>query len=179
MPTLQDKEDFRRFLGLIQYLSKFIPNLSDLDASLKILLKSDLEFQWNHEQKKGFQRLKEACTKPPVLVLFNVNKPVEIEFDSSKDGLGAVLLQEGRAVAYGSRALTETEKCYAQIEKEMQAIVYSCQKFHNYIFGKEVTVYSNHKPLETLFNKPLLSTPMRIQKMMIKLQWYDITVKYR
>ena len=55
--TLQDKEDFRRFIGLIQYLSKFIPNLSDLDASLRILLKSDLEFQWNHEQKKGFQSL--------------------------------------------------------------------------------------------------------------------------
>ena len=61
----------------------------------------------------------------------------------------------------------------------MKEIVYSCQKFHNYNFGKEVTVYSDHKPLETLFNKPLLSAPMRIQKMRIKLQWYDITVKYR
>ena len=81
-----------------------------------------------------------------MLALFNDNKPVEIEFDSSKDGLGAVLLQEGRAVAYGSRALTETEKRYAQIEKEMKAIVYICQKFHNYIFGKEVTVYSVQTP---------------------------------
>ena len=75
--------------------------------------------------------------------------------------------------------LLKLKKRYAQIDKEMQAIVYSCQKFHNYIFGKEVIVYSDHKPLETLFNKPLLSAPMRIQKMMIKLQWYDITVKYR
>jgi hypothetical protein len=146
MPAPRGKEGVRKFLGLVQYLSKFIPNLSDLDAHLRILLKSDVEFQWNHEQDESFQRRKHVCAKPPVLALFDVNKTVEIECDSRKDGLGAVLIQNGRTVAYGSSALTETEKRYAQIEKEMQAIVYSCQKFH-YIFCKEVTVYGDHKPL--------------------------------
>ncbi|XP_021374310.1 uncharacterized protein K02A2.6-like [Mizuhopecten yessoensis] len=179
MPTPKDKEGIRRFLGLVQYLSKFVPNLSQVDAPLRVLLKSDTEFQWNHEQNESFIKLKQICSEPPVLAFYNVRKPVEIECDASKDGLGAVLIQEGRVVAYASRSLTETEKRYAQIEKEMLSIVYSCSKFHSYIFGKEVTVYSDHKPLETLFRKTLLSAPMRIQRMMIRLQWYDLSVVYR
>lgn len=68
---------------------------------------------------------------------------------------------------------------YVQIEKEMLSIVHACVKFHNYIFGNHVTVYNDHKPLEDIFRKLLLSTPMRIQRMRFRLQWYDLTVKYR
>ncbi|XP_060077661.1 uncharacterized protein K02A2.6-like [Ylistrum balloti] len=88
-------------------------------------------------------------------------------------------MQGEHAIAYASRSLTETEKRYAQIEKEMLSIVFSATKFHRYIYGKEVKVYNDHKPLEQLFKKSLLSAPMRIRKMMIRLQWYDITVIYR
>ena len=123
--------------------------------------------------------MKDLCSKPPVLGYYDVNKPVQIECDASKDGLGAVLMQENRVLAYSSRSLTETEKRYAQIEKEMLSIVYSTSKFHCFIFGKETTVFTDHKPLEQLFNKPLLAAPMRIQKWMLKLQWYDLAVKYR
>ena len=104
---------------------------------------------------------------------------MEIECDASKDGLGAVLMQNGRVIAYASRSLTETEKRYAQIEKECLSVVYSTTKFHRYIFGKKTTVYNDHKPLEQIFSKPLLSAPTRIQNMLLKLQWYDIEIKYR
>jgi hypothetical protein len=123
--------------------------------------------------------LQTLCCEPPVLAFYNVHKPVEIQCDASKDGLGAVLLQEDRPIAYTSRSLTETEKRYAQIEKEALSIVHAATKFHCYIFGKNVTVYNDHKPLEDIFKKPILSAPMRLQKMILKLQWYDLEVTYR
>ena len=87
-------------------------------------------------------------------------------------------MQEGHVIAYASRSLTETEKRYAQIEKEMLSVVFSTTRFHRYIFGKQTVIYSDHKPLEQIFCKPLLSAPMCIQNMMLKLQWYDIDLHY-
>lgn len=75
--------------------------------------------------------------------------------------------------------MTDTEKRYAQIEKEMLSIVHACKKFHCYIFGKETTVYNDHRPLEQIFKKPLLAAPMRLQRMLLNLQWYDLIVHYR
>jgi transposase InsO family protein len=179
MPPPTDKEGVRRILGFVQYLAKFIPNLSQVDAPLRILMKSDVPFHWDFEQENSFNELKKLCSTPPVLAYFDVKKPVEIECDASKDGLGAVLIQDGRVIAYASRALTAAEQRYAQLEKEMLSIVYSMKKFHCYVFGKETVVYNDHKPLEQIFAKPLLSAPMRLQKMMMNLQWYDLKVNYR
>lgn len=179
MPAPTNKDAVRRFLGLVQYLCKFIPNMSEIDAPLRQLLKADIPFQWDKTHQESFDRLKTACTTAPVLGLFDVSKPTEIQCDASKDGLGAILMQEGRVIAYSSRALTETEKRYAQIEKEMLSVVHGASKFHCYIFGKPVTVYNDHKPLEQIFKKPILSVPMRLQKMLLKLQWYDFTFRYR
>ncbi|KAL0153751.1 hypothetical protein M9458_050972 [Cirrhinus mrigala] len=174
-----DKDGVRRFLGFVTYLSKFIPNLSEVDAPLRQLRKKDVEFTWQPAQQKAFARLKELCTRPPVLQFFDPSKPVEIFCDASSNGLGAVLLQNGQPIAFSSRSLTDAETRYAQIEKEMLSIVHACAKFHNYILGTHVTVYNDHKPLEDIFKKSLLSTPMRIQRMRLRLQWYDLTVKYR
>jgi hypothetical protein len=80
--------------------------------------------------------LKEECSKQPTLRYYDVSKPVRISADSSKSGLGAVCLPEGQPVAYASRALSPTQQRYAQIEKELLAIVFACEKFHQYIFGK-------------------------------------------
>lgn len=110
MPAPQNKEGVRRFLGLVQYLAKFLPNLSQVDAPLRSLLKSDVLFTWESEQEKSFQELKRLCSTSPILAFFDVSKPVEIECDASQDGLGAVLMQEGRVIAYASRSLSESEK---------------------------------------------------------------------
>ncbi|XP_013396158.1 uncharacterized protein K02A2.6-like [Lingula anatina] len=174
-----DKDGVRRILGLIQYLAKFIPNLSQVDAPLRALLKNDVSFKWEHEQQASFEELKHLCSTPPVLAYYDVNKPVEIQCDASRSGLGAVLIQDGRPIAYTSRSLTDVEMRYAQIEKEMLAIVHGAIKFHCYIFGKETTMYTDHKPLESILKKPLLSAPMRLQKMLLRLQWYNLNVVYR
>ncbi len=149
------------------------------DAPLRQLLKTDVKYVWQPAQQQAFDKLKDLCTQSPVLKFFDPSKSVEIFCDASSSGLGAVLLQDDHPVAFSSRSLTDTETRYSQIEKEMLSIVHACTKFHNFIFGNHVTVYNDHKPLEDIFKKALLSTPMRIQRMCLRLQWYDLTVRYR
>lgn len=130
-----------------------------------------MEFRWQPSQEKArlFVRLKELCSNPPVLKYYDPAEPVEILSDASSYGF----------IAFISRSLTDAETRYAQIEKEKLSIVHACTKFHHYIFGKPVTVYNDHKPFEDIYRKSLLSTPIRIQRMRLHLQWYDLTVRYR
>ncbi len=102
-----------------------------------------------------------------------------LSVDASCKGLGAVLLQVGKPVAYASRALTSVQQQYAQIVKELLAIVYGCKKFHQYVYGREVEVETDHKPLQSIFKKPLHQAPSRLQKMLLQLQSYDLTVTYK
>lgn len=171
----------KRFLGFVTYLAKFIPKLSEEHQPLRALLKADSDFRWEAEQQASFNKLKDLCSTAPIYTLayYDVRKPVEIQCDASSMGLGAVLLQDSKPIAYASRSLTDTEVRHAQIEKEMLSIVYACSKFHHYIFGKHVHVFNDHKPLESIHKKPLLSAPMRLQRMLLKLQWYDLTITYR
>ena len=104
---------------------------------------------------------------------------VVIQVDASQHGLGACLLQRDHPVAYASRALNDTEQNYAQIEKEMLAILFGLSKFERFTLGKEVTVESDHKPLEAIVRKPLTCAPKRLQRMMLYLQKYDYDVRYK
>ena len=178
MPCPTSKQSLKRFLGFVTYLSKFLPHLSTSTESLRRLLKEDVIFEWNLPQEQAFQEIKLLCTKCPILKFYDVTKPITIQSDASSTGLGAVLLQEGRPVAYSSRAMTETETRYAQIEKELLSIVFACKQFHCYIFGKPTLVLNDHKPLETIFKKPLYTCPLRLQRMLLFLQWYDLEVRY-
>ena len=178
LPTPTSKGDVKRFLGMIQYLSKFVPNLSEIDGPLRDVVKKNCQFHWDKPQARSFRHLKDLCTKHPVLAYYDVHKEVTIQCDASSYALGGVLLQEGKPIAYTSCALKAAEKNYAQIEKEMLAIVHSCTKFHQYIFGKPVKVQTDHKPLQAIFSKPLLAAPMRLQSMLLKLQPYDLHVQY-
>ena len=107
------------------------------------------------------------------------DEPVTLSVDASQNGLGAVLLQENLPIAYASKALTEIECRYAQIEKEALAIAFACSKFHQYIVGKNVIIESDHKPLESIFTKPINQTPPRIQRIILGMQKYNIKVKYK
>lgn len=90
-----------------------------------------------------------------------------------------MLIQDDKPVAYGSRVLTETQQRYSQIEKETLAILYGCTKFHNYVYGHSLLVKSDHKPLESIFKKPVPSTPPRLQRFVLALEKYDIQVVYK
>lgn len=122
--------------------------------------------------------IKQAVTSTPVLQYFDPSKPVVIQTDASSTGLGSCLLQDGKPIEFTSRALTDAETRYAQIEKELLAIVFACIKFHQYIYGRPVTVQSDHKPLESVFQKTIASTTPRLQRMLLRLLEYNISVQY-
>lgn len=179
MPQPQDKAALLRFLGMVQYLAKFIPNLSEVSAPLRQLLEEEVAWHWEPKQAQSFERLKTLVNNTPVLHYYDVNKEVTLSVDASSEGLGAVLLQEGQPVTYGSRALTDTQKRYAQIEKELLAIVYGCEKFKQYLYGKQVNVESDHKPLEAVFKKGINKAPPRLQRMLMRLQAFNLKVSYK
>lgn len=123
--------------------------------------------------KKSFQEVKDL-TSEPVLAYFDPGR----ELDSSKDGLGAVLMQQGRPIEYASRALTSSERKWAQIEKEALAALFGVQRFDKYTYGWQVTVENDHKPFESILRKALSNAPKRLQDIMMKLNRYDIVFKF-
>ena len=119
-------------------------------------------------------------TTAPELKYYDVTKPMTIQCDASSVGLGATLMQEGQPIAFSSRALSIPEQGYAQIEKECLAIVFACEKYDQYVCGKEkVQVESDHEPLEIIFKKPLYTAPKRLQSMLLRLQRYDLHIQYK
>ena len=179
MNTPKDKTELRRFFGMCNYVSKFIPGYSEKTAIIRELLRDDTEWFWDKQHDCAFNELKKCISSPPVLAYYNPKLPVTISADASQNGLGCVCLQEGKPIAYASRSLTETEKRYAQIEKELLALLYACTKFDQYIFGRHVNAETDHQPLVTIMKKTIHNATPRIQKMILKLQRYNISLVYK
>ena len=106
-------------------------------------------------------------------------KKTSIQLEASNKGLGAVLLQEGKLIAFASKALTETEQRYANIERELLAVVLGCEQFRTHIYGCDFQVESDHKPLEIISLKNLIASLPRLQRILLGLQGYDMTIVYR
>ncbi|KAL9976590.1 hypothetical protein ACROYT_G013911 [Oculina patagonica] len=154
MTVPSDKQGVQRFLGMTNYLQKFAPKLSEITTPLRNLIKSDTEFLWD-EQVHGaaLNEAKRIISSTPVLKYFNPRTEPVLQCDASIHGLGACLMQNGQPVAFASRSLTPTEVQYAQIEKELLAIVFGMEKFETYLYGRKVLVETDHKPLEAIFKK--------------------------
>ena len=180
MKSPTNKEELQRFLGMVTYLSKFIPHFSEMSTPLRILLEKNTEWHWDTQQAQAFGHLKDMVTSHPTLSYFDPTKPTKISADASSHGMGAVLLQDDHPIAYASRSLTPAQKNYAQIEKEMLAIVFGCNKFHDHIYGlPTVSIETDHKPLESILRKPIHAAPARLQRMILSIQKYAIHVSYR
>ena len=180
MPVPKDVTAVQRLLGFTEYLSKFLPCLSDVTKPLRELMQKDAIWVWDHPQQAAVDKLKQMVTKTSVLRYYSLQEEVTIQCDASQTGLGAALLQNDQPVAYASRALTATEVHYAQIEKELLAIVFACQHFDAYIFGRQtVHIETDHKPLVSIVKKPLHKASSRLQRMLLKLQRYCLTIKYK
>lgn len=180
MKKPQDKSAVLRFLGLLKYIAKFIPNLSKLTAELRHLTRTDVPFQWNDNHDKEFQNILAVISSDQVLAIYDPNKNVIIQTDASKDGLGCVIIQEGKPVAFASRTLSKSEQKWAQIEKELLAVVFACQRFHFYLYGRSFIVESDHKPLETLIKRNIDDVTMRLQRMFMALLKYpQLSIIYK
>ena len=171
-------EGVQRFNGFVNYLAKFLPKLSEVTESIRQLTRKDVPWNWSASQANDVLIMKELVKEAPVLQFFDNNKPLMIQCDVSEKGLGAVLLQDGNPIDFASRSITDTETRYAQIGKELLAIVFSVEKFDRFTFGRTVHVPSDHKPLESILKKPLHRAPKRMKSMMLRLQRYDVLVSY-
>ena len=170
----------QRLLGMVQYLHTFLPALADMTKPLRELTQKNTEWVWDQPQQDTFEALKQAVASTPVLRYYSLDDEVTLQCDASQHGLGAALLQDGQPVAYASRALTSAETRYAQIEKELLAIVFACNRFEPYVYGcGGVNVDTDHQPLEMIAHKPLNAAPKRLQRMLLQLQKFSLTIRYK
>ncbi|XP_044764622.1 uncharacterized protein K02A2.6-like isoform X2 [Coccinella septempunctata] len=175
----RNKKELLRFLGLVKYLGKFIPNLSQITAPLRQLTCNDAIWKWEKIHSERVECIKKFLTSPPCLVHYDDKSPLTVQCDASIEGMGACLLQKGQPIAFASRALTDCEKRYACIEREMGAILFAADHFSYYIYGHDnVLVQTDHKPLVNIFRKDLNKLSSRLQRMRLKLLKYNFEVSY-
>ena len=128
--------------------------------------------------QKELNTIKNDITSAMELIHYDPNKPAIIETDASLKGIGAVLIQDGKPVRFLSKALTPAETNYTNIERELLAILFACEKLHRYTFARKITVHTDRKPLQAIFQKPVSLAPPRLQGMLLNLSKYDTQVKY-
>uniref|UniRef100_A0A8C6PAY8 Gypsy retrotransposon integrase-like protein 1 n=1 Tax=Nothobranchius furzeri TaxID=105023 RepID=A0A8C6PAY8_NOTFU len=173
--------EVRSFLGMVNQLGKFIPQLAERDKPLQDLLSKKNCWMWGTEQARAFQDLKDALTSPPVLAMYDPNRECKVSADASSHGLGGVLLQKWdevwRPVAYMSRSLTPTEQTYAQVEKEALGRTWTCERFRNFLIGKHFQLETDHKPLLSLLgSQALKALPPRIQRFKMRLMRFSYSM---
>ena len=179
LPTPQSTKELQEYLGIATYMASFVPRLSHHSAILRDLLKRDAEYEWLPQHDEAFVTIKSLICNSTTLAYFDTGKDGVLQVDSSQKGLGAVLMQDSQPIAFASKSLTDTEARYANIERELLAVVYACERFHTYLYGKPFVVHSDHKPLEMIQLKNLHAAPPRLQRMLLHLQNYDVTIRYR
>ena len=185
LSTPSTASEVRSLLGMTNYCSRFIPDYATKTEPLRKLTHKDQPWCWTAEHDRAVNQLKEALSSAPVTAYFDPEKETEISVDASPVGLAAILSQvdqkteERHVITYASRSLTATEQRYSQTEREALAVVWACEHLHLYVYGKPITVYTDHKPLVTIYGNPSSKPPARIERWTLRLQPYQITVKYR
>ena len=176
--------ELQRFMGMVNQLAKFTPNLAEANAPLRELLRKDTTWIWSQDQQQAFQRIKEMLMSPQVLAHYDPKRPTVIAADASNAGIGAVLLQiqedgSRRPVCFISRSLNDAEKNYAVIEKEALAATWACEKLSEYVLGLDFTLETDHKPLVPLLSTTeLYKMPPRIQRFRLRLMMYNPKVTH-
>ena len=180
----KDIKELQRVVGMINYLGRYIKNLSTIISPMTDLLREDTSYYWGPDQNSAFEKVKTLLTEAPTLSFYKRNSPIVVIADSSRVGLGAAIyMQEGtelKPIAFASRTLTETEKKWAQIELECLSLVYACEIFSRYLIGLEsFRLITDHKPLIPLINKTDIDkAPIRCQRLLLRLRKFNCTAEY-
>ena len=174
MSAPQNVAEVRRFISMANQLSKFIPNCTNLLHPLTVLLSKKNVWTWGLSQEEAYTTLKDKLSKLTTLTLYNPAANIKLSADASSYRLGAVLLQETnnewQPVAYGSRTMTETERRYAQIEKEALSLTWATEKFSMYLLGRSFHMETDHKLLVPLLSTKSLDTlPPRVLRFQLRL----------
>ncbi|MDN4191041.1 hypothetical protein DDA71_12030, partial [Bifidobacterium longum subsp. longum] len=168
--------EVRSFLGLAGYYRRFVEGFSLIAAPLTRLTRKSVKFEWTDEYEQSFQELKKRLTTAPVLVIPSTDEGFVIYSDASHQGLGCVLMQNGRVVAYASRQLRNHEKNYPTHDLELAAVVFALKLWRHYLYGAKCEIYTDHKSLKHLFTQKELNLRQRRRMELIK--DYDCTINY-
>jgi ribonuclease HI len=166
----------RSFLGLSGYYRRFIPDFSRIAKPMTELLKKGVKFVWSEACEKAFHTLRKYLTSAPVLVQLDNSKPFEVFCDASGTGLGCVLMQEGRVIAYASRALRPHEIYYPTHDLELAAVVHALKIWRHYLMGNHCNIFTDHKSLKYSFTQ--LELNMRQRRWLELIKDYDLEVHY-
>ena len=186
LPEPRTEALLQSFLCMINYLSRFEPKVADLTHRLRSLLKKPNEFIWTDAHTQDFGKLIDImCNSPKLLRYYRPNLDLYLETDVSGVAIRMALLQSEQndreslyPIAYGSKTCTNAETTYANIEHELLAVVGGLEKFNYFMFGRPVTVLTNHKPLIAISKKSLVSDPPRLQCLLLRLANYDAELKW-
>ena len=177
--------ELHTILGMVNYLNRFSVKLAEYTAPLRELTKKHVHFRWEPHHQAALDRIKKELSSPRIISFYDPNPatPTILQCDASQIGLGAWLRQDSngseQVVAMASRALTDTEKRYSNIERETLAVVFGLEKSEYYLLGRKVVVETDHSPLEQIFKKNIAEEPARLQRFLLRCLKFDITVKYK
>ena len=160
-PRPENVSQLKSFLGLVTYYTKFLKNLSSLVAPLNSLLGKNVQWKWSTEQEDAFNQVKAALTSSDVLIHYDPEKEI---------------------ITFASRSLSPAEKNYSQLDREGLAIVFGVKRFHQYLCGRQFTIYTDHKPLEAIFSSNKQISAMasaHTKRWALTLSMYDYNVKYK
>jgi len=135
------------FLGLAGYYRRFIPEFSKIAKPMTELLKKGVKFYWSNQCEEAFQKLKTLLTSAPILAQPNTTKPFDVYCDASGTGLGCILMQENRVIAYASRSLKRHEENYPTDDLELAAVVHALKIWRHHLLGTLCNIYTDHKSL--------------------------------
>jgi hypothetical protein len=171
----QTVKEVRSFLGIAGYYQRFIENFSKIAKPLTSLLEKGVDFS-SDERQKAFEELKKRLTMVPVLTLPDQSKRFTVYCDASRDGLGCVLMQKGRVIAYASRQLRRHELNYPTHDLQLAAVVHALKIWRHYLFGQRCDIYTDHKSLKYIFTQSELN--MRQRRWLKLVKDYDLDIHY-
>ncbi|KAL7596133.1 hypothetical protein Lser_V15G29757 [Lactuca serriola] len=176
-PTPKTISEVRSFHGLASFYRRFVKHFSTLASPLTEIIKKNVGFKWGKEQEHAFQQLKFHLTHAPLLSLPNFDKTFEIECDASGIGIGAVLMQEGKPLAYFSEKLSGATLNYPTYDKELYSLVRALKTWQHYLWAKEFVIHSDHESLKFLKGQHKLNK--RHARWMEFIETFPYVIRYK
>ena len=168
--------DVRSFLSMIVYYKRFIEGFSKISLPLTRLTQKNAKFVWNKECQSSFEKLKKNFISSPMLTIQSISRGFVIYSDASCQGLGCVLMQHGKVVAYASRQLKPYEQNHPTHDLELTIVVCALKIWRHYLYGETCEIYTDHKSLKYLFAQKELN--MRQRRWIELLKDYDCSILY-